>query len=118
MSNKRSAFRAAPVRAAAGSSLRTRPITVAVHEVQTYILNGWRLVDEPHCSGAQMVPPERFLGDDPPPDPPQMRSPAIWQDGRGKSQSGIVGFSKKRLLPFAPICKKRRFAPPNSWGAI
>jgi hypothetical protein len=64
----------------------SQTITVPAHEVQTYILNGWRLTDEPHCSGAQMVPPERFLGDDPPPDPPQMRSPPTRQGERDKSQ--------------------------------
>lgn len=98
---------------------RSRPITVPVHEIQTYILNGWRLADEPHCSGAQMVPPERFLGDDPPPDPSQMRSPPIRQDERANSQGGIVGISSKRLLPTSPICKPlQRIAPPFRSGAI
>lgn len=99
-------------------ALRAKPITVPAHEVQTFILNGWRLVDEPHCSGAQMVPPERFLGDDPPPDPPQMRSPAIWQDGRANSQSGAVFNSTKILLPADRICKaSARIAPPKVRGA-
>ena len=91
------------------------PITVPVHEVECYLANGWRLTDEPHCSGAQMVPPERFLGDDPPPDPPQMRSPPIRQDERANSQGGV--FSKNRLLPAKPICKTSgRIAPPNVFG--
>lgn len=95
-----------------------RPITVPVHEVQTYILNGWRLTDEAHCSGAKMVPPERFLGDDPPPDPPQMRSPPIRQDRGDKSQGGIVVISKSKLLPADPIRKiSARIAPPKLEGA-
>lgn len=99
-------------------ALRAKPITVPVHEVQTYLINGWRLTDEPHCSGAQMVPPERFLGDDPPPDPPKMRRPLTRQSERAKSQGGIVLNSENRLLPAEPICKtSARIAPPKLEGA-
>lgn len=79
--------------------LPSRPIIVPVHEVQTYILNGWRLEDEPHCSGAQMVPPEHFLGDDPPPDPPHMRRPPTRGRERAKSQGGVgLNQQKKTTL--------------------
>jgi hypothetical protein len=33
-------------------------IIVPVHEVETYLANGWHLADEPHCSGARMFPPK------------------------------------------------------------
>lgn len=84
-------------------ALRANPIVVPLHEVQTYIENGWRLTDGPHCSGAKMVPPERFLGDDPPPDPPQMRSPPIRQDRGDKTQRKADVERQKATPKAAPL---------------
>jgi hypothetical protein len=40
------------------------------------------------------------LGDDPPPDPSKMRGPAIWENGRAKSQVGI--FQQHDTTPYLP----------------
>jgi hypothetical protein len=33
--------------------------------IEIYLANGWRLADQPHCSGVRMLPPIRFTGNSP-----------------------------------------------------
>lgn len=34
-----------------------RGVIVPSHEIEIFLLNGWKLTDEPHCSCARMLPP-------------------------------------------------------------
>lgn len=38
-------------------SVTSAGMIVPDHHVEIYLLNGWRLSDEPCCGGARMVPP-------------------------------------------------------------
>ena len=40
------------------STFAARVAVVPAHSVETYLAIGWRLTDEPHCSGARMLPPK------------------------------------------------------------
>lgn len=46
--------------------MRQAALAIPSHEIELRLMLGWSLTDEPHCSGAYMLPPETFHVEHPP----------------------------------------------------